>query len=1403
MITYEYRNIVDSTWCRELGAITCCSKVISQCADKYIAPIIVKCTSLQGDHDTYVRVFGYRRKVAICFKNQLINIQKATGLAEYVRSACDGVTSTKLIFARPLVGAVNGAKLMVKIYLRDNESSRIKTIRAFLETSIGSTNFTSYIHNAAMTQDSQFRRSRFVNALGTMSIQDESGHLYLYTDGITYIHDVYYKDVQFHTGQEIPDAKLPANFLQTLANIVQCNAVLTSNLHNWKWSDVKERALKSAYVEQKPHSSLSDIKTYYDMRETLRRYWFECLTLVDEELSSFVDTSITAVYNKSKWLVFDIETNYENHKKKTEEITAISGIVYDHVDRRPLKVTVFSWLSTYRQNNYDYNRKNMLDSVRRIISKNYTHEDVSDLINIEMFYSEQDMINNFLKFVRESGCTYIAHYNGNSFDLPILNARYHHLNKTGENFFMRDYSQIVLPLTNVGNEVGNVKYYKNEKIDKHSVLLRARHIKCISFQNVTNVDIMLHTAENKARGERLDVVAAKKGLHKLDNDDVSYDNLFETWYQGNLDVLLAYVLIDSLLLKAIETKSQIGFYYLQQSQEFGRITREIHNQEAMQNSSIMIMKYAIDNILSYDPVHVHRDSSFMNDPDYVYNEEDFDRIPQLGATTVQNNGLYSIPFAAFDMSSQYPSIMRQKNYCVTVLLDKETIVAKNLEKDVDYEEHKVPNIHEKHVQMNKNNRKFIKKIPQQVTRTVYVSKKNYYEGILPRTARRLYEKRCNIRGKLKTCLLEISECADKNRAKEFQLQADTYELNQKAVKTSGNAMYGAGSKISHTLGGLITNSAREQIRALAKLAKERFHFLTVTGDTDSIYITLSDQYTALYDVKSLMTLLDVQHPSLSAIMDNIIKRMITFAEYANATIFKQPCHVVFERVFASGVIYAKKNYTGIAVDPHTKKTTMIQKGITGLKANTSKLKSAVQHISTLFLVHKSIDSFIDFACDIYRTFAPEIQAHEKVFSDLQKEPDPATVYATRDVLLRKYGGGLVDKTLLESYEKVGDMDVENKTMATKAAILLCKAQGISREHAPRCISLIRNDKVQFGTFLLKACHVLLEAYETEADRRERYAHILNSFGKDVLQKIKTREKSQNNAVDIDVISCKQRITQLPTRYIASTLRTQITKEQRLKLVLLAYDIQNNCVNTLALCDNQRDRLIKLVEQRVHAYDCLPPFEQYVDIALSGYTLPKTIRYTGEIINLLDHRSTSEDIALTFTNDTLSMRDVRSNDHDNDVCIVNADDQTVHKDCVKSKMHIIKRASYTSSTTVPYMFTSFDGVDTFIANKLSYDKKKMDMYATIIPTKAMNEINNCLKRDQDALITISVKAYKVYINDILHADTDCTLSFKHTFKAATLRGVIAPRGFSVYKFNLIVSSMVLTDTIAFRPIKSSE
>lgn len=1398
MITYEYRNIVESTCCRELGAITCCSKVISQCADKYIAPILIKCTSLQGDHDTYVRVFGYRRKVAICFKDQLINIQKATELAEYVWRYCEGVTSTKLIFARPLLGAVNGAKLMVKIYLRDNESSHIKNIRKFLETSIGITNFTSYIHNAAMTQASQFRRSRFVNALGTMSIQDDSGHLYLHTDGITYIHDVYYKDVHFHTGQEIPNIKLPSEFLQNLANIVQCKAVLNCNLHKWKWSDVKERALKSAYVEQKPQSSLSDIKIYYDMRENLRRYWFECLTLVDEELSFFVDTSITAVYNKSKWLVFDIETNYEKHKKKPEEITAISGIVYDHVDRRPLNVTVFSWLSAYRQKNCDYNQENMLNSVRRIISENYSYEDVADLVHIEMSYSERDMIDNFLKFVRQSRCTYIAHFNGNSFDLPLLNARFHHLNRTGKNFFMRDYSQITLPLTNVGYEVGNVKFYKNEEIDKQSVLIRARQIRCISFQNITNVDIMLHTAENKARGEKLEVVAAARHLHKLDNDDVSYDNLFKTWYQGNLDVLLAYVLIDSLLLKAIETTSQIGFYYLHQSQEFGRMTREIHNQQTMQNSSIMIMKYTIDNILSYDPVYVHRDNSFMNDPKYVYEEKDFERKPQLGATTVQNAGLYNILFAAHDMSSQYPSIIRERNYCMTTLLDKETIVAKKLEKDVDYEVHEVPNVHEQHVHINKHNRKIVTKIPQQITQTVYVSKKTYYEGILPRTAQRLYEKRCNIREKETTCLLEINRCADEQHAIELELQADTYKANQTAVKTSGNAMYGAGSKISPILGGLITNSAREQIRSLAMLAKERFHFLTVTGDTDSIYITLSDQYKTVYDIKSVMTLLDVQHPSLSAIMDAVIKRMTAFAEYANATIFKQPCHVVFERVFASGVIYAKKNYTGIAVDPQTKKTKMIQKGITGLKANTSKLKSAVQQISTLFLVHKSIDSFIDFACDIYRTFAPEIQAHEKVFSDLQNDPDPTTVYNSRNTLLDKYGGGLVDQTLLESYEKVGDMDAKNKTMQTKAAILLCNAQGISRERAPRCIGLIRNVKVQFGTFLLKACRVLLEAYETETDRRERYTHIANSFGKDLLHKIKTRENSLNNAVDNDVISCRQRTTQLPTKYIASTLRTQITKEQRLKLVLLAYDIENNSFNTLALSDSQRDRLIQLVEKRVHAYDCLPPFEQYVDIALSGYTLPKTITYAGEIINLLHHRSISEDIAVTFiSNDTLSMRGVDSNDED--VCIVSGDNQTVHKECVKSKTHIIKRASYASSTTVPYLFTSFDGVDTFIANKLSYDKKKMDMYVTIIPIKVMNEINKCLKHDKDALITVSVNASKVYINDILHTDTDCTLSFEHTFKATKLRGVIAPRGFSAYKFNLIVSSLILTDTIAFRPI----
>lgn len=708
-------------------------------------------------------------------------------------------------------------------------------------------------------------------------------------------------------------------------------------------------------------------------------------------------------------------------------------------------------------------------------------------------------------------------------------------------------------------------------------LLPARKIQSILMNNVAVVDVMQFVGKPN-RGCKLNTAAHELlGFHKYEDECVSYDNMCDTWLRGDRIKLAAYSIIDTLLLERIVKVKKLNGFHLTLGEIIGLSERELYLNESIRRliSNAHRIGYT-ENLLTPDTGLVRNDN-YMWVPEFEFqSERDYKNLrPPAGSTVPDVFGIYYTPCATLDFKAQYPSIMAGYNYCLTSLVDKWDINALNLVEGKDYTSLRLENV--KPVVSHACERRGKKcnggvdgkSDPRRcqydlnyeiVYYTAYFATETMYKSVLNRSARAM-----------STARNTYKQLRDQAEEKGDVVESAVYDLSQFAVKTVDNSTYGATMRFNGIVGDAITHMGRYQARCLAKLAAEK-GMAVVNGDTDSVFIQLIPEQKDCDDFGAMARYYDLnpRDVTVTDIVNRWFQDSRAFVDEANngnaskqtRPLYPKPCTLELEKVFVSIRNLAKKCYMGDKIVPGKLEVSVHKSGLTGKKADTTKIKSASQFVCDKLIVRKDFDGLMEFIRNLHDLVSWEIRHQDKTaaeISELCKQIDDGNLNCpvaktVRKTIQRLYDEEeqrqkemryLVPLQWLISKERVGDVD-DPKTVATKRAIELCKFRGEDRHNAPLFIDVCRTSAVQVAAGILKILNIFLSApmsekYEESRNKRFRACHDEKTWKKrQHLQKTaRTREETKRSTVT------KLDVTAMPAKWrVQPTAKYQPTDKQR-------------------------------------------------------------------------------------------------------------------------------------------------------------------------------------------------------------------------------------------------------------------
>eukprot|EP00058_Branchiostoma_floridae_P005675 XP_002591163.1 hypothetical protein BRAFLDRAFT_105365 [Branchiostoma floridae] len=738
-------------------------------------------------------------------------------------------------------------------------------------------------------------------------------------------------------------------------------------------------------------------------------------------------------------------------------------------------------------------------------------------------------------------------------------------------------------------------------ISKAMVL--AKQHRNLASHTVALLDVMLEVGDPN-RGCKLET-AAEKWLNttKVHDEKVTYENMTNTWRNGSiqdLELFCGYCLKDSGITCALTNVLQTLTFAAGMAEISSLPYRELFLNEMVRTVMSCLASFSYRQGVYMPDTTIIRDEGPLWMPGHEFDEEvDMYRLAVPAGRTVQNKGLYSLLISVLDFSGQYPSIQRAHGICATTLVRKS--FAKNQLNPDQYTTVELHNVRPvvEHACQDENCGGEVggSKDPrlckythhfERVNFDVYYAKPNIFNGIMPQ----FLEIMAAMRTKYKKQMAQATDSIEKG----------LFNVLQKSVKCAMNATYGVSVRTAPPVGSSITQVGRDQIELVARKAKEQGMNI-VNGDTDSVMIS---DINATSGAAGRMTCLSNNlcgrnRASVTEIFTRYFEKQEQFCSYLNS-IFPSPCKIELEKVFLFQCMFQKKCYYGQKVIPGSLALVAHKAGITGMKADRTKVKSAAQIATSKMVGRNDINGLVEFAQLLYELVTVRMRAQEIAdqpindFCDLidyeledfyqnlptcqkmgeqniyvpqwRKRVTPSVLKQaydescevrenlkrldeteTHQTLVDKYShGDLIPLDWMKSVEKVGDIN-NPKTLATKQAIRDCKRRGVDVCTAQTFVDMYRKHDVQVSATLKNSLQVLLHAPE-EPDVRYRREQIER---KELGEKAWSAERKKRLLRESRLETASNTISRLSVTAMPKCLiapdeqRTYFTEKERAKI----------------------------------------------------------------------------------------------------------------------------------------------------------------------------------------------------------------------------------------------------------------
>jgi len=864
------------------------------------------------------------------------------------------------------------------------------------------------------------------------------------------------------------------------------------------------------------------IRMAYCVKIQLKKLWLD--TILQEKKdwrTGYKEEIAKSISTKMRWLVLDVETDYKPYERKVETLTCISTALFDNV-QGIIEYVLFLRISERRISEEaclqaeQVNTKRVVDICRKQLCDERGSDFIKTMnfnlrsLRIRTFYSEYDMLHDFLEYIKSKDISYIAGFNINKFDLPFIERRYVELfrnNKRVGKSIGKEQSTFELGFTHKPDD-GLIRYraksestrsnknlQENQKrtydtmsqadeVPQHQELgdsllpddfqthaadvpeieslANYKNIISIYLSNIGVVDVMLYVG-SPLRGCKLDDICKDKfNITKIHDERVQYDRLKDTWQYGStedLEIMLGYCLLDSILVYALIVLERFDSFHLAMSNSTGLTQRELYRRFSIpQVMSIFYKVGYVQNIVLPD-TSMSKDDSYMNHKGFSFNNErDFKNLKIPAGCTVENAGIYPGFTVVLDCTSEYPCIMRGRNLCISTLLTEEAVIQNNYKNGQDYK-----TIALKNVYTPKYFRGQPREESQFVSQNVRFINEKHYKGIASTVSELLMDQRKIYKDKLAK--------ATNNELKEL------YDSQQQAVKVICNTVYGVLSLLHSLVGGAITDTGRDDIQNIARLIHGKFEYNVVSGDTDSIFVPLTPPHCdKLSDIcrhlklppKSTITEIAKAFFHLANKMTDLVNN--GDKKRGLKPVFPQPSKLCVEKIFWMLILMGKKNYFAWKISEPNYKPELHLAGITGKKKDASIIKATTQFACSKMIQRKDIDGLIKFMTDVFELVSNEIrleeilESQERALCDGLDRPALQNFLQIKENLREEMGGGYIPLNYLTGVEKVGELTVERP--AVTAAKYHCYKYGLSLDKAPMFIDIVRNSSVQISTFLL-------------------------------------------------------------------------------------------------------------------------------------------------------------------------------------------------------------------------------------------------------------------------------------------------------------------------------------------------
>ncbi len=819
------------------------------------------------------------------------------------------------------------------------------------------------------------------------------------------------------------------------------------------------------------------------VREVLRDVW---LLRADGRCAVTRQKTMEKIANERRYLAYDIETNFAPHVKKLERITCVGSVNFCNQTPDPkARYDVFALIAPNRHDDdtvsdaTDVGSREVAAECRRLVSEGNDFVNELNLsidpqhVTVRWYNDELTMLNAFFAHVHAINPSAILGYNSNAYDTPMVLLRHQTLcDKKGElrlrpsprtfvdRFTRRTRSSInVVKAQYRSNKKGAKKTLDvftdklpqpNQRKDGfsrtnlipdtdaiHGII---KNVTVLTSDNVAHVDAF-RKLDPSGKGTTLKKAAASSlNLNKLEADCVKYENLNRTFTEGTTretTQLLAYCLNDALLVVLLALRHTFCSQNTMMAIQTGLFSREVFPDQNVALVFAMFKRFGWQyKLLNIDTDLAANDEKLLQlDFKYV-DEEHHECLPARAGMAVPNKKEFRGICGTCDANAQYPNIMIGRNVCLTTKLTARAAKRKIGGRTTVVN---LPNI-----------RRYIESKNHQCTARCTQNKHRRrmcnYRIKTKKTNNAIYFRADwkSIASRMESCLL--TERKSIKAAMAVALRNGNHQLyrvlnsGQLSVKLLANSVNGIFQRYAPTVGGCITSYGRDDTINSAQRLKDLFGETVVTGDTDSIFITLVPPEVVQRGFSAICEYLGLPPRSLpSAVYDALFAKFNAYVELLNKgsencdPVFPKPSRMEVEKIFLNLTLLKKKNYAGSKLVPGDKAIHFHRSGMH--QGNAAWLKSKFTMSVVKMLATDDVDGMMQFTSDTHLLCSHEIRTEEilratedEITNTQDRGARERYLRGGKAALKRKYNAGVFPLDKLLSDEKVGSCAVPTPAM---------------------------------------------------------------------------------------------------------------------------------------------------------------------------------------------------------------------------------------------------------------------------------------------------------------------------------------------------------------------------------------